>query len=159
VALEHLAYEEAKRAIDRQSNQLDGLRARAGILLAAVALATSFLGGLALGDRDDLSASAIVFVVVAIGAFLVAAGECIRLLWPSSRAWAFNLTAGGILDKLEATDPDEATAYRQLAREHEANYDANEIRLEYLFGLFRRASAALAVEVAAWLAVLVSLAN
>jgi len=47
VPLEQLAYQEAKRAIDRQSNALDGLRARTGILLAAISLATSFFGGLA----------------------------------------------------------------------------------------------------------------
>jgi hypothetical protein len=43
VALEHLAYEEARRAIDRQSGSLDGLRGRAGILLAAISLRSGLL--------------------------------------------------------------------------------------------------------------------
>jgi hypothetical protein len=65
VALEQLAYEEAKRAIDRQSDAFDGLRGRAGILLAAISLATSFFGGLAL--RGDLSTGAAIGAWVASG--------------------------------------------------------------------------------------------
>lgn len=73
--LEQLAYEEAKRAIDRQTNSLDGCRSRAGTLLAAISVVTSFVGGLALGD-DDLSSWTIAAGAVAAILFLAAAGAC-----------------------------------------------------------------------------------
>jgi hypothetical protein len=153
---EQLAYEEAKRAIDRQSDAVDGLRGRAGILLAAVSLATSFFGGLALSD-DDLSTFGIVAAIVAIIAFAAAAATCVAVLWPRA-AWRFNLSAKLIVRQLDATGPSEATAYRELALRHEANYDANEAhlvrRFAGLFWLFRAACVALGVEVLAWLVVL-----
>jgi hypothetical protein len=43
-----LAHQEGLRAIAQQQSVLDGLRGRAGTLLAVASLATSFLGGLAL---------------------------------------------------------------------------------------------------------------
>jgi hypothetical protein len=153
VALEHLAYEEAKRAIDRQSSSLDGLRGRAGILLAAISLATSFFGGLALSD-EDLSAGEVVVTVAAIIAFLGAAGACVAVLWPRQAEWTFNLSARKILGQLDATAPDEATVYRELALRHEADYEKNAARLDELFEVFRAACILLAAEVVAWIVVL-----
>lgn len=150
--LEQLAYEEAKRAIDRQSSSLDGLRGRAGILLAAISLSTSFFGGLALGE-DDLSRWAIAVAVLAIVSFVVAAGACVAVLWPRAE-WAFNLSAKRIIRQLDETRPDEATAYRELALRLEVNHRANETRLEVLFRLFRTACVALAIETLAWLVLL-----
>jgi hypothetical protein len=40
-----LAFEEGARGLARQEAQLDAMRSRAGILLSAAAIATSFLGG------------------------------------------------------------------------------------------------------------------
>lgn len=150
--LEQLAYEEAKRAIDRQSNALDGLRARAGILLAAISLATSFFGGLALTE-NDLSRCATIAAVVATLAFVVAGIATIAILWPRA-AWAFNLSAGRIVRQLEAAEPSEVEAYRELALGIQKNYRDNEERLERLFTLFRVACVALGVETLAWLVVL-----
>jgi hypothetical protein len=162
MTLEELAYEEAKRAIDRQSAQLDGLRSRAGILLAAISLATSFFGGLVLSNEalhdDKDHVVTITLVGLAIASFVYSAGWCIRVLWPAHQAWKFSLSAEGILGKIEATGADEGTVYRQLAREHESNYDANEKRLENLYRLFRQASVGLAQETFAWLAAFVWLA-
>jgi hypothetical protein len=121
MALERLAYEEAKRAIDRQSNALDELRGRAGILLAALSLATSFLSGLALSG-EDLSERPVIAAIVAgaIMAFLGAAGACVAVLWPPrEEEWVFNLSARAIIRQLDATAPDEATVHRELALRHE----------------------------------------
>lgn len=152
VELEQLAYEEAKRAIDRQSDQLDGLRGRGGILLGAVSLATSFLAGLAL-DGGDLSTWATVAAIVATIAFIVAAGMCVAILWPRAE-WGFNLSAGRILQQLDALTPTEAEAYRELALRIQGNYRANRDRLDVLFWLFRIACIALGVETLAWLVTL-----
>jgi hypothetical protein len=43
-----LVYNEAMRALSEQSSALDGLRTRAGLILTAASIASSFLGGLAL---------------------------------------------------------------------------------------------------------------
>jgi hypothetical protein len=155
MAAEQLAYEEAKRAIDRQSNALDELRSRAGILLAAISLATSFLSGLALSG-EDLSERAIIAVIAggAIAAFLAAAGACVVVLWPPREAeWIFNLSARAIIGQLDATAPDEATVHRELALRHEADYDKNEERLKVLYWFLRAACIALAFEVFAWIVV------
>jgi hypothetical protein len=40
-----LAYDEAKRALDEQERVVAELRSRAGTLIAAAAITTSFLGG------------------------------------------------------------------------------------------------------------------
>jgi hypothetical protein len=150
---EQLAYEEAKRAIDRQSNALDELRGRAGILLAALSLATSFLSGLALSG-EDLSKRAIVAVLAAaaIVAFLAAAGACVAVLWPPREGeWVFNLSAKEIIRQIDATAPGEATVHRELALRHHADYRKNEGRLEDLYWLFRAACIALAFEVLLWI--------
>jgi hypothetical protein len=159
VTLERLAYEEAQRAIDRQSDAVDGLRSRAGVLLAAISLATSFFGGLALRD-GDLSGWAVAAAVVAVVFFIVAAGACVWVLWPHAE-WAFNLSARLLGPHLERAT-DEATVYRELALRLERNYDANEKllvrwRVGYhvgLYWLFRAGCITLAVKTFAWLVVL-----
>src|SRR6266496_650368 len=49
-----LAYDASVRAIQDQAGVLDGLRTRAGTVLAAAALVSSFLGGQALRDSSHL---------------------------------------------------------------------------------------------------------
>lgn len=150
--LEQLAYDEAKAAIDRQSTALDGLRSRAGILLAAVSLATSFFSGLVLRE-DDLRTRVIVLAGFAAGFALLASALCVAVLWPprgEKAKWYFNLSARGILRQLDASDVDEATAYRELALRHEANYDRNETGLEHRFRLFRAACIMVGLEALAW---------
>jgi hypothetical protein len=60
-----IAYREAVRAIEHQDAALDDLRSRAGTLLAAAAIVTSFLGGVALDNADPtcLSWFAVAFFV------------------------------------------------------------------------------------------------
>ena len=59
-----LAFAEAGRALDAQERAVNELRSRAGILLAAAAVATSFFGGgSATGERAGLG------VTIAIAAF------------------------------------------------------------------------------------------
>jgi hypothetical protein len=51
-----LAYQEGVRALDEQRIVIDAFRTRAGLLLSAAAIATSFLGGAALqGDTSILT--------------------------------------------------------------------------------------------------------
>lgn len=47
-----LAYEEAKRALEEQERAVSELRSRAGQLIAAAAITTSFFGGRAIGSTS-----------------------------------------------------------------------------------------------------------
>jgi hypothetical protein len=60
-----LAYQEGVRALDEQRVVIDAFRTRAGLLLSAAAIATSFLGGAALRSGTSL------LTWMAIGAFVL----------------------------------------------------------------------------------------
>lgn len=71
-----LAYREGARALDEQGAAIEAVQTRAGLLLSAAAIATSFLGGAALeAGPSPLSWLAIaVFVLLGAGVVLI--------LWP-----------------------------------------------------------------------------
>jgi len=83
---EAVAYEEAVRAISQQEQVLDGVRTRAGTLLSMAAVATSFLGGLAL-DKKRLAALSLIAVL----AFLAVGLLTIYILFPRG-GWIFRLS-------------------------------------------------------------------
>jgi len=68
--LEQLAYDLSLRALAQQEAVLNELRARAGALLTATAIVTSFLGGRAL-DQPDHRYLAIVGFALAIASLLL----------------------------------------------------------------------------------------
>jgi hypothetical protein len=145
----NLAYEEAKSAISSQASTLDGLRSRAGTLLAAASLVTGFLGGQALVKptfdkgvvvRADIGTEG----WIAIGCFILVAVLTLVILWPYQ--WRFEMGAKVILkgDDFEGTQ-------RELAEYHEKNWDSNKIKLDRLFSCFRWATVLLAAETVAWI--------
>jgi len=81
VELERLAYDAALRALDKQEALLDELRGRTGILLAASALAASFLGDSAVREPNVLLAA------VALGAFVLTIAASVFILVPR-RTWS-----------------------------------------------------------------------
>jgi hypothetical protein len=144
-----LAYEEARSSVSSQISTLDGLRARAGTLLAAASLVTSFLGGQALTKpalehglvvRGEIGAEG----WVAIGFFILVAMLTLGILWPYQ--WRFDMGATTIL-----TGSDFDETQRDLAKYHEQNYDLNKAKLDRLFWFFRWACVFLAAETVAWL--------
>src|SRR3954454_4097533 len=74
-----LAFEEAGRALDAQERAVNELRSRAGVLIAAAAITTSFFGSRAVSG-DGLSG----WVWVAVIAFIVVGGCVLAVLWPRS---------------------------------------------------------------------------
>lgn len=144
-----LAYGEARSAISSQVSTLDGLRARAGTLLAAASLVTSFLGGQVLA-KPALEHGLIVRGQVgtegwiAIAFFILLAVMTLAILWPYQ--WRFDMGATAILG---GTDFNETEA--ELAKYHEQNYDSNKERLDRLFWCFRWACVFLAAETIAWI--------
>jgi hypothetical protein len=72
-----LGYEEARRALDGQERALTAFRTRAGVVLSAAAITTSFLGGQALTNHGFTTLS-----WIAIGAFAVLGVATLCVLWP-----------------------------------------------------------------------------
>jgi hypothetical protein len=141
-----LAFEEGVRSLARQEAQLDGMRSRAGILLSAAAIATSFLGGRALTDHGPE-----VWTWLAIAGFVGLAISALVILWPR-RDWAFSASPGLIVSLyLEDGEPWELPAiHRELALHMDHAYELNRARLDHLTWAFRAASSLLVLEVAAW---------
>lgn len=83
--IEEVILEEARRAIAVQVASLDELRSRTGLLLAAASLSGSFLGSAAASTNVNLG-----FVGgLAVIAFAVAIGACIKVLMPVHDGWTF----------------------------------------------------------------------
>jgi hypothetical protein len=71
-----LAYDEAKRALDEQERVVAELRSRAGTLIAAAAITTSFLGGRILSSHHLHP-----LAWAAIGCFAFVGITLLVLLW------------------------------------------------------------------------------
>jgi len=82
-----LAYDEAKRALDEQERVVAELRSRAGTLIAAAAITTSFLGGRILSSHHLHP-----LAWAAIGCFAFVGITLLALLWPW-RDWRFTVNA------------------------------------------------------------------
>jgi hypothetical protein len=147
---EGIVYDESVRAITQQEAALDGLRARTGTLLAAASITTAFIGGEALVREPGLVLGA----WAAIIAFCIVGGLAMTILWPWT--WRFSHDASVLIE-----DHVNIPARRQaeqlqlfLARTNDANWDANQRKLERLFWCFRVGSLCLGAEVVLWIVVL-----
>jgi hypothetical protein len=145
-----LAYEEARRALDGQERALGAFRTRAGVVLSAAAIVTSFLGGEALSASgfDTLS-------WVAIGAFAVVGLATVCVLWPDDN-WQFeaipNQVIGTYIEREDGVEVPLLAIHRDLALHMENSYSSNDRRrLRPLRWAFRIAVIALVAEVAIWL--------
>jgi hypothetical protein len=103
-----LAFEEAGRPLDAQERAVNELRSRAGVLIAAAAITTSFFGSRAVSG-DGLSG----WVWAAVIAFIVVGGCVLAVLWPRSD-WSFNASAADII--AEYIEP-EALAFPLVQRD------------------------------------------
>ena len=142
-----LAYDEAVRALQQQQSRLDNLRTRAGILLSAAAIATSFLGGKALEGRAPTA-----WGWAAVGMFLALSGVTLLILWPRVE-WKFAVGIRELIhDYIESDEPlPITTIHRDLALHMEDSYFDNERGLNRLIWSFRIASVLLSAEVIAWI--------
>ena len=144
-----LAFEEAGRALDAQERAVNELRSRAGVLMAAAAITTSFFGSRAV-TGDDLS----IGVWIAVVAFIVVGGCVLLVLWPRSD-WSFNASAADIIaEYVEPETVEFPQLHRDLALHRSAAYDENARQLGRLFLVFRIGLVMLVFEVAAWVVAL-----
>jgi hypothetical protein len=145
-----LAYQEGLRGLAQQQATLTGLHARAGTLLAAASIVTVFLGELALGD-DGLT----VLGWLAIMLFLAAAGAVVFVLKPRG-PWHFRYSPADIIRNYVEDDPSAPlwVIHKQLAEHLERELTANDENMKPLLRALQLANLFLALEVAAWLVIL-----
>ena len=143
-----LAYQEGVRRLNHQESSVDELRSRSGTLLAAAALATSFLGAAALPEGEPWTTP----VMVAVGAFVATIVACLVVLWPK-QDWRFvNDPTRVIGDYVEGEPPASvAEIHRDLALHAEDNATHNDGKLRWLYVAFDAAAVGLLVQVLAWL--------
>jgi hypothetical protein len=113
-----IAYDASVRAIQDQASVLDGLRTRAGTMLAAAALVSSFLGGQALRGSTGLKLWSL--TTLAIGAFVLSAVLALLILWPF--AFRFSLSAGALINAVDEHEAAGGTSLRELYRGATGSY-------------------------------------
>jgi hypothetical protein len=140
-----LAYREGLRVLAEQQADLDSLRIRAGILMSAAAIATSFLGQAAV--REGLS----VWGLLGILGFTGVGFACLSMLWPREPE-APTLMASNLIETYaEGEEPVPLyRVHRDLAHHAVTRYGANEVIRRILVSYFQWATALLSAEVLAW---------
>ena len=144
-----LAFDEAGRALDAQERTVNELRSRAGVLIAAAAIATSFFGTRAFADGGSST-----WTWIAVCAFALLALCVLTVLWPRSD-WSFNASASDVIATY--IEPDPLTLpeiHRDLALHRGTAYDVNARQLRVLFVVFRLGLFLLVLETAAWIGAL-----
>jgi hypothetical protein len=147
-------YEGAVRRLDQQKASVDELRNRTGVLLSAVTIATSFLGGAAAmgrgtGFHSEFLLGILPFAVVVI--------LCAYILSPR-KGWVFALSIEQI--QAEGADrPAGSVTGKQvrywLASTMSKHARKNQQQIDKLYWIFNVALVALITEVIAWLVVIV----
>jgi hypothetical protein len=148
-----LAYREARMGLEDQERSVVELRARAGALIAAAAITTSFFGGQTL-VKHDISAAA----WIAIGCFVLLGFAVLLVLWPR-QDWEFSLAPDQFITTyLEPAEGEPLALHlveRDLALHMGRSAKLNRRQLRTLMGVFRVGAVLLVVEVLAWVVALV----
>jgi hypothetical protein len=142
-----LAYREARLSLEDQERSVEELRSRAGALVAAAAITTSFFGGRTLAGRGvELAAW------IAIACFVLVGFAVVLVLWPR-RDWEFSLApADFIATYLEPPgEPFQLHMIeRDLALHMGRSATLNRRQLRLLTMIFRLGALLLVAEVLAW---------
>jgi len=120
-----LADEASIRAIEAQATLVESLRSRAGTMLAATALVTSFFGGQALAPGGK-PLHFLSYTSGALVSFIAVAGLTLAMLLPFTLR--LSLSAVEILKVVEGELQDDpfpsAEALREVALQYESMYDS-----------------------------------
>lgn len=148
-----VAYDEAVRALSEQQAVIDSFRTRAGLLLSAAAITTSFLGAQALDGGDSNLAAWLALV-----GFVGVAAISLAILWP--RRWEFTANPRDVIQTyIEAETPALIEElHRDLSLHMHNSYVENRAGLEQLAIFFQIASGMLTVEVILWIIAIASTA-
>jgi hypothetical protein len=164
-SIEQLAYELSASALGEQERAVDSLRARAGTVLAAAAIAASFLatktthhgavhdlGSVLTGSfRHGHLSWALTFVAFA-GAFVAFVGACVAAIWvlfPRELTFAFDGTT--LLGESDARGGVLATeGHRALVLWMDPLIELNRDRIQHLTSVFAFSCGCLGVEIVLW---------
>lgn len=148
-----IAYQEAKRALENQQTAVTEVRSRAGQLIAAAAITTSFFGAQAITNHH-LHAAA----WVAIACFIALSLSVLVILWPRDD-WEFALSPDDLIatyiEPPEDPPVDLAAIHRDLALHMGKSIVRNRHQLRRAFNAFRVGAVLLGGEVVAWVVALV----
>lgn len=146
-----VTYDEAVRALSEQQDAIESVRGRAGLLLSAAAVTTSFLGPQAMQSNDPGFC-----FWLALLCFLAAAATSLAILWP--RDWEFAADPRVVVNsRIEpAGEVRIEDLYRDLSFRMYGSYLDNHLGLKQLALFFQVASALLTVEVVLWVAAIAS---
>jgi hypothetical protein len=160
-ATEEAVYRESIRTLDEQAKVLDGLRNRAGALVAVSSLVTAFLGGQALnrsgavmqvGGRTvtEIHLDAIAWTAIGLFCVVLLANLLIVAPW---RNWVFTHNPHQLISvHLDPGPPSTVSElHRSLSYWNGVHYKANGNKLRILSALFATACTLLAVETVMWL--------
>jgi hypothetical protein len=141
-----VAYDEAVRALAEQQAVIDSFRNRAGLLLSAAAITSSFLGAQALRGGDFG-----LFAWLALAGFVSVAAASLTVLWP--RAWEVSTSSRGVITTyVESAEPAPIEdLHQELSLHMHSSYLTNRRDLAKLVVLLQVASVLLAVEVVLWI--------
>lgn len=149
-ALYKVTYAEAVRALSEQQAAIESVRGRAGLLLSAAAVTTSFLGPQAMQSNDPG-----VCFWLALLCFVAVAATSLAILWP--RTWEFAVDPRIVVNsRIEPEEVRIEDLYRDLAIRMYGSYLDNHLGLKQLAAFFQAASALLTVEVVLWVAAIAS---
>jgi hypothetical protein len=143
---EELIYNEAVRAIEHQERALDELRSRAGTVLAAVSLVTSFLGARVLAGRGEIHFWG--WVGIALAA--LCAILTLLVIWPWDD-WAFSNDPAIMMNAHRDNPQWPDSVYVYLVDTMGADRAKNGEKLTRLYGYFRWSIVLLIGSVGAWL--------
>lgn len=151
--LYEVAYDEAVRALSEQQAVIDSFRTRAGLLLSAAAITTSFLGAQALHGGDSSLAAWLAMI-----GFVGVAAVSLAILWP--RQWEFTANPRDVIQTyIEAEEPTPIEElHRDLSLHMHNSYIENREGLEQLAVFFQVASGLLTIEVILWIIAIASTA-
>jgi hypothetical protein len=140
--LPRLAYDLSTRALERQEQVIDELRARSGVLIASSSLAASFLGGRAADEGWS------VFGVLAVAAFVLSIAASLWVLLPKE-GLIFALRGTVLLETQRERIPMDEN-YRRLTYWIEGYRDTNQPTINRLSNLYRLAVLAILGQVLLW---------
>jgi hypothetical protein len=146
VSTEEIIYGEAVRAIQHQERSVDELRSRAGVVLGATALITSFLGARALTGGHDLGG----WGKAGAATSALSALFALAILMPT-RGWIFANDVLVLLEDHSKAPTTPEADYAFIAECLGKHRQKNEVRLDHLYWALRFAIVLLVVAVVAWL--------
>jgi hypothetical protein len=149
--LYRVAYDEAVRALSEQQDVINSFRTRAGLVLSAAAITTSFLGAQALEGGDSRWTA-----WLALAAFVGVAVMSLAILWP--RRWEFTANPRDVIRTyIESEEPAPIEeVHRDLSLHMHNSYVENRRGLEQLAVFFQTAIGLLAIEVVLWIVAIAS---